>query len=250
MVFSMRFLLSILLLCGLPVGLLRAAVVSEPPVATVTENSAVVRWATDVECGTTLKIGTSASELNRKLEGGIGKKHEVAVNGLLPSTQYYFSIGTSKKTLQNGIFTTKGERLGGIFSKRPVPDPSAPPATKPAPPAIPLKPAHNPPPTSKTWGDRSSLQDHFHRHGADFKATSADDYAARAWLFLQRAMDDGLPAKQDEDGTIRVWEPKSRTFAAYNRNFTTKTYFRPNSSDYFQRQPGKPVRLKHAPPTP
>ena len=250
MVFSMRFLLSILLLCGLPMGSLRAAVVSEPPVATVTENSAVVRWTTDVECGTTLKIGTSASELNRKVEGGIGKKHEVAVNGLLPATQYYFSIGTAKKTLQNGTFTTKGERFGGIFSKRPAADSPAPPAAKPAPPAVAIKPTYTPPPTSKTWGDRYSLQDHFIRHGADFKATSADDYAAKAWLFLQRAMDDGLPAKQDENGTIRVWEPKSRSFAAYNRNFTTKTYFRPNSSDYFQRQPGKPVRLKHAPPTP
>ena len=40
------------------------------------------------------------------------------------------------------------------------------------------------------------------------------------------------------------------TFAAYNRNFTTKTFFKPNSADYFQRQPGKPVRLRHAPPKP
>lgn len=247
MVFAMRFLFSILLLCGLPVGSLRAAAVSEPPVATVTENSVIVRWATDVECGTTLKIGTSASELNRKVEGGIGKKHEVAVNGLFSATQYFFSIGTSKKTLQNGTFTTKGERPRGIFSKHPAADSPAPPA---ATPAVAIKPTYTPPSTARTWGDRSSLQDHFIRHGADFKATSADDYAAKAWLFLQRAMDDGLPAKQDEDGTIRVWEPKSRTFAAYNRNFTTKTYFRPNSSDYFQRQPGKPVRLKHAPPTP
>ena len=250
MVLLMRFLVLLVLLSGLPIGRSLAAVVSEPPAAVVTENSAVVRWATDVECGTTLKFGTSAADLNMKVEGGIGKKHEVAVNGLLPSTQYYFSIGTSKKTLQNGTFTTKGARPAGIFSKRPVADSTPPVASKPATPPVATKLTYTPPPTSKTWGDRSSLQDHFNRHGADFKATSADDYAAKAWLFLQRAMDDGLPAKQDEDGTLRVWEPKSHTFAAYNRNFTTKTYFRPNSSDYFQRQPGKPVRLKHAPPTP
>ena len=235
MVFRMRLFLFFLLCSGLPMGWLRATVVSEPPVAAVTENSVVVRWGTDVDCGTTLKLGTSATELNKKVEGGIGKKHEVAVNGLLPATQYYFSIGTSKRTLQNGIFTTKGARPAGIFSKRPV---------------IASQPILAPPPTSKTWGDRASLEDHFHRHGADFKAISADDYAAKAWLFLQRAMDDALPAKQDEDGTIRVWEPKSRTFAAYNRNFTTKTYFRPNSSDYFQRQPGKLVKLRHAAPAP
>lgn len=241
MVFRIRLFVLLLLSSALPLGWLRATVVSEPPVATVTENSAVVRWGTDVECGTTLKLGTSAGDLNKKLEGGVGKKHEVTINGLLPATQYYFSIGTAKKTLQNGIFSTKGARSAGIFSKRPVADSTDPPAGK---------QIYTPPPSSKTWGDRSSLPDHFNRHGANFNATSADDYAAKAWMFLQRAMDDGLPAKQDEDGTIRVWEPKSRSFAAYNRNFTTKTYFRPNSTDYFQRQPGRPVRLKHAPTPP
>ena len=78
---------------------------------------------------------------------------------------------------------------------------------------------------------------------------SPDDYAAKAWLFLQRAKDEGLPAKFDEsDGTIRVWDGLSRSFAAYNRNFTTKTFFKPGSADYFNRQPGRAVRLRHAAP--
>ena len=207
-----------------------------------------------MERGTTARSAPKPDQLTKKVEGEVGPKHTVQVNELLPGTTYYFSIGTSKKALQTGNFVTKGK---GAPATPPVQAPAnepaktAPQAAKPPPPAAPAKPTYTPPPTAKTWGDRYSLQDHFDRHGADFKARSPDDYAAQAWLFLQRAMDEGLPAKLDEsDGTIRVWEQKSRTFAAYNRNFTTKTFFKPNSADYFQRQPGKPVRLRHAPPKP
>ena len=95
------------------------------------------------------------------------------------------------------------------------------------------------------WGNISSLQDHFDRHGKDFHATSPDDYARQAWEFLQRATSEGLPAKIDEsDGTLRVWDPRTHAFAAYNRDGTAKTYFKPGSPDYFQRQPGKPIKLK------
>jgi hypothetical protein len=43
---------------------------------------------------------------------------------------------------------------------------------------------------------------------------------------------------------LRVWDPKTRSFAAYTREGLTKTYFKPGSPDYFERQPGRPVRLK------
>ena len=238
MLSRMQFFFWCFLLCGLTVSRLLAVVVSDPPAATATENSAIIRWGTDVECGTTLKLGVNPAELKQRIEGTVGTKHEVSVNGLLPGTQYYFSIGTAKKALGKGVFTTKGKSAAGVFSAKPAPAPLAKPPT----------PVYTPPPTAKTWGDRTSLQDHFNRHGADFHAMNPDDYASKAWLFLQRAMDEELPAKLDEDGTLRIWDPRNRSFAAYNRNFTTKTYFRPNSSDYFQRQPGKPVKVRHAPP--
>ena len=105
--------------------------------------------------------------------------------------------------------------------------------------------ARKAPPAKKIWGNFSTLQDHFDRHGRDFKAASPDDYARLSWEFLQRALDEGLPAKLDEsDGTIRVWDGKSHTFAAYNRDFTTKTFFKPESGSYFERQPGKLMKLK------
>jgi pyocin large subunit-like protein len=88
-----------------------------------------------------------------------------------------------------------------------------------------------------------TLQDHYERHGADFASKSADDYAAQAWHFLQRAKREALPMKEDEtDGTIRVWDPKTRSFAAYTERGRTRTYFRPNNSSYWDRQPGRPIK--------
>jgi pyocin large subunit-like protein len=90
----------------------------------------------------------------------------------------------------------------------------------------------------------ATLRDHFDRHGGDFRATSPEDYAAQAWRFLQDAKAAGWPAKLDAEGTLRVWDPRTRAFAAYTRQGMTKTYFKPGSHDYFERQPGRPIRLK------
>ena len=97
---------------------------------------------------------------------------------------------------------------------------------------------------SRTWGNPSSLPDHFTRHGGDFGARSADDYARMAAEFLQRARSVGLPAKVDERGVIRVFDERSGAFGAYNRDGTTKTFFKPASDGYFDRQPGRTVDLK------
>lgn len=64
-----------------------------------------------------------------------------------------------------------------------------------------------------------------------------------AWEFLQRGKRGEVLVKIDDEGVMRLWDPKSRAFAAYNRDGTTKTYFRPNSRDYFDRQPGNLVKL-------
>ena len=88
------------------------------------------------------------------------------------------------------------------------------------------------------------MADHFDRHGRDFRAASAEAYAAQAWLFLVRACADGLPAKQDSEGVVRVFDPHSGAFAAYNRDGTTKTYFKPGRRGYFEDQPGEPVDLR------
>ena len=95
------------------------------------------------------------------------------------------------------------------------------------------------PPARETWGNPGSLPDHFARHGADFHAKDAEEYARMAWQFGQRAKQGGLLVKVDEGGTRRVFDPKTGAFAAYNADGTTKTFFKPNSRDYFARQPGR-----------
>jgi len=90
-----------------------------------------------------------------------------------------------------------------------------------------------------SWGNPSSLEDHFLRHGADFGATSADQYANDASQFLQQALKDGYPVKVDADGVIRAYDPETNTFGAYNANGTTRTFFKPtNGAAYWASQPG------------
>jgi RHS repeat-associated protein len=88
------------------------------------------------------------------------------------------------------------------------------------------------------WGNPASLADHFARRGKDFGASSADQYAQMARDFLGRAKSDGLPTKVDADGVTRVFDPASNTFGAYNSDGSTRTFFKPSSSTYWERQPG------------
>jgi pyocin large subunit-like protein len=82
------------------------------------------------------------------------------------------------------------------------------------------------------------LQRHFRDHDADFGAKNADEYAEMASDFLQRAQREGLPTKIDSNGVIRVYDPQSNTFGALNPDGTTRTFFKPTSATYWDRQPG------------
>ena len=95
-----------------------------------------------------------------------------------------------------------------------------------------------------TWGNPATLPDHFARHGSDFGATKCRGLCTSRLAVFQRARAEGLPAKVDPTGTLRVYDPASGAFAAYNRDGTTKTFFKPGSPDYFDRQPGRSVNLK------
>ncbi|MEM7357452.1 MAG: hypothetical protein AAF657_41950, partial [Acidobacteriota bacterium] len=91
----------------------------------------------------------------------------------------------------------------------------------------------------KLWGRADTLDDHFHRHGADFGARNAGDYAQQASDFLRRSQADGLPTKIGPDGTIRVYDPASNTFGSFNPDGTTKTFFKPSGGQsYWDGQPG------------
>ncbi len=211
---------------------------------------AVVRWRTDTACGATVKFGLAPNALTRSAKAtGVGTDHAVTLEGLQAGKTYHFSIGTARLALGTGNFVAGSP---GATPSDPPPAAGKPPAPEPAwrrlfkksPPAATEKEVAPAPPARQTWRNPVTLRDHFERHGRDFAARDAEDYAAQAWRFLQRARAEGLPAKLDEEGTLRVWDRKTEAFAAYGLDGRTKTYFKPGSPGYFQRQPGRPVRLK------
>jgi hypothetical protein len=89
---------------------------------------------------------------------------------------------------------------------------------------------------ASTWGRPETLADHFNRHGPDFDAKSAEDYARRANQFFERRAQ--FPTKVDSDGVIRVYDPRTNTFGSYNPDGTTRTFFKPTKPTYFDEQAG------------
>ncbi len=92
--------------------------------------------------------------------------------------------------------------------------------------------------TKDSWANLKTLDDHFARHGADFGAKSADDYASMASEFFQRGGAQQFPTKIASDGTIRMFDPATNTFGSFAPNGMTKTFFKPTSPTYWARQPG------------
>ncbi len=199
-----------------------ATTVTGTPHISVSGAQATVEWTTDVPCGTRAKVtpGATVTEPSDKTPT---TEHRVTVAGLQPRISYEITLGTARKWLTTQPLT-RGSQTPPSAS--PLPQKSARLAT--------MK-------TRASWGNPSSLPDHFARHGADFGATSPEDYAREAWEFLQRARTEGLPAKLDRDGTLRVFDPTSGAFAAYNHTGTTKTFFKPGRPGYFERQPGRMI---------
>lgn len=206
------------------------------PTIEVEETAATIRWETDVACGTRASYGLAPDRLDQRVEGEVTRSHVVRLEKLPKNTPFFYRIGSAKVWLHSGTFTT------GVSPSSVGKAAETPRTTPIAGPEVSLTKA---PPARVTWGNLNTLQDHYDRHGRDFQASSPEDYARQAWEFLQRAQREQWSVKQDEhDGVLRVYDPQTRAFAAYNRDGTTKTYFKPNSADYWERQPGKVMRFK------
>jgi pyocin large subunit-like protein len=222
--------LSILGLLLLLTSEAKAVQLLESPSVTLTTSNVLIHWVTDVPCGTRARVEPANASVTVTEGKTPGTGHTVTVSGLHPATRYTVTLGTAKVWLATNAFTTTDSlRSAG------VPGPRASPQT-----IVESKA----PPARKTWGSYSTLPDHFERHGADFHAKNPEDYARMAWELRQRAYAEGLPAKVDSERVLRVYDPKTGAFAAYNPNGTTRTFFKPNSPDYFERQPGHLVNLK------
>lgn len=240
---SVHWLICILAFFGST--LLQAVELTREPEIAVTTSTAKIKWATDVACGTRLQFGLSPAALTDKAEGEVTSDHVIELTSLKAGTTYYYSLGSARAQLAKGSFTTATNDASAAAA---TPQPSllrrvlnAVSLEKRATSATDA--SLKAPPTRQTWGHVDSLQDHFDRHGGDFASRSPDEYAAQAWQFLQRARAENLPMKLDDtDGTLRVFDPATRTFGAYNRVGMTKTFFKPDSPTYWQRQPGRNVK--------
>lgn len=231
------------LLCFWPVGLWAVEIVAGPKVE-VRGAVVAVSWTTDVPSGSVVRYGVMEDLLNLSEKSGVvTTEHVIYLEGLTAGVDYFYEVGTARRALERGKFTVAVDARasgGGLMAEPDRPRLAAAAAAA----------ARQAPPARETWGAVATLQDHFNRHGRDFGATSPEDYAAQAWRFLQRAKIEGLPVKLDPEGTLRVWDPKTGAFAAYGRNGRTKTYFKPGRRGYFDRQPGRLVRLKPDPAPP
>ena len=231
-----------------------------PEIVPISPTSVTIRWRTDVPTGTRLYYGSAPDQLSHRAQGDLSDIHEVTVQNLQPGATYFFAVATARKRIGTGSFTTASSSASATApantspsAKRSSPSvsPSSSPAPTPAPAArfsianlfnrtAPSAPSQAPP-ARETWGHPASLPDHFARHGADFGARDPEDYARMAWQLGQRAKSERLPTKIDAAGVRRVFDPKTGAFAAYNPDGTTKTFFKPGSPGYFDRQPGRLV---------
>ncbi len=88
-----------------PVGsAANAAQVSRGPyLQSGSSTNIVVRWRTDTFTGSRVCYGTTSSNLNSTVDDPAPTdEHVVRLNGLLPNTKYYYSIGTAEETLASG----------------------------------------------------------------------------------------------------------------------------------------------------
>lgn len=71
-------------------------------------------------------------------------------------------------------------------------------------------------------------------------------YVKGASDFLKEAQSKALPARISPDGTVRVYDSGTNTFASYNsQTGVIKTFFKPTSTTYWERNApdwGAPVQ--------
>jgi hypothetical protein len=93
------------------------------------------------------------------------------------------------------------------------------------------------------WARREKLVSHFVDHGDDFGALTPSEYVEQSKRLLDEARGGILRVKVDPDRrVIRVFDPATGRFGSFNPDGSTRTYFRPKSTTYFDRQPGTELR--------
>ena len=101
--------------------------ISNGPVAeTVSDSSAVIGWSTrDSASNTGVKYGTNRANLSQTAQatdGADGKNHHARLQGLSPSTRYYFQVMANGQTVGGvGTFKTTAAGESPVQSKAIIP---------------------------------------------------------------------------------------------------------------------------------
>ena len=82
------------------------AVNKGPVVQFVNQNTAIISWNTNQQSSSTVKYGTDANNLNQTASGNWGVNHQVQVQGLQPSTTYYFVVNSSPAENTGNVATS------------------------------------------------------------------------------------------------------------------------------------------------
>ena len=88
-------------------GALAANVTRGPYLQMATANSMTVRWRTDLASNSRVLFGVSQSSLGQvKDDTALVTEHEVLLNGLLPNTRYWYSVGSTAAVLSGADANT------------------------------------------------------------------------------------------------------------------------------------------------
>jgi hypothetical protein len=85
--------------------------------------------------------------------------------------------------------------------------------------------------------DRSHLEAHYRKHGAEFGEISEAEYLRRAQALRDRPAVGEVLEGVRRDGVVIRFDRRGGEFLAFDRDLTIRTFFRPNQGEaYFDRQ--------------
>ena len=143
----------------------------------------------------------------------------------------------------DGAATPETDRGAIPVSKTPRPDPELAAETRQSLLRIAATVLRDDAPVDQSWGSMRTLSRHLKDHGADFGISNTDSYARAAAKFFRDGVANHFPTKVDTDGVIRLYDTSTNTFAAFNKDGTIRTYFKPTRAGlYWKDQPGVSIQ--------
>ena len=110
-------------------------------------------------------------------------------------------------------------------------------AREPAPPAVAGATAREGFGPSIGFADQRRLEEHFEKHGAEFGATSRQDYLRLAQKLRDAPAGGPILETVRRDGVVTRFDRQTGAFIAFNPNGVIRTFFKPNDGErYWRRQ--------------